>query len=212
MKTFISLIVLLLTFFASFVVSAEGEKGFHTGPYLVVEGGVIQADHDFDVAANEQVGGNYEPTFGFIFGWNIWDYFSAELQGMYSTNKNNDRRIHIATGNLYAKGTLVLKALTSTNFKTLPFIKAGSSIRASVLPANRNSTNDNATQLGFGPSVGGGIAFLWGKYFYFGVDVQGDLLFYNDINETVNGVPDTLVYKGGFSPSLGTFGFVGVHY
>lgn len=194
---------------------ARPPKDFHDGPYLVLEGGAWQSDFDTDQVTGQSVANDWEPTVGFVFGWNIYDWFSTELQGKYTTDKNSGRRVHIASGNVYAKFTLIADALTDfPSFRILPFLKAGMGFRASVLPSTPAASNpdDSKTQIGFGPSVGGGIAFLWKKYFYFGIDVQEDLYLYDDIRETVSGVPNTLVYKGGFHPSFCGMGFVGVHY
>lgn len=194
--------------------SARPPKDFHDGPYLVLEGGIWQSDFDTDEITGQRQSNDWEPVVGFVFGWNMYDWFSTELQGKYTTDKNNDRRTHIASANVYAKFTLIADALTDfSSFRALPFVKAGMGFRAAVLP-NTPAVNpdDSRTQLGYGPSVGGGIAFLWKKYFYFGIDVQEDLYFYEDIAETVGGVPNTIVYKGGFHPSFSGMGFVGVHY
>jgi len=197
----------------SSTIEAKPKRGFHTGPYLLLEGGGLQADYDTDVVTGEQIGRDFEPTFGFLFGWNIWDELSTELQGRYATNLKSDRRQHIACGNIYAKWTLITDALTDfKSFRILPFLKGGMSMQISVLPGNRNATHDTVTQIGFGPSPGAGIAFLWFKYFYFGIDIQGDLLFFDNINQTVSGVPNTLVYRGGFHPSFSAMGMIGVHY
>jgi hypothetical protein len=195
------------------VAHARPPTGFNTGPYLAIHGGVLQADFDTDQVSGTEVGRDFEPAVGFLFGWNIFDYFSTELQGLYSTNSNNSRRIHIAQADVNTKWFLVTDALT--NFPTLrilPFLKGGMGIRVSVLPGNVGSTNTNVTNIGWGPTFGGGVSFIWKKYFYFGVDVQEDLFLYNDIHQTVNGVPRTLVYKGGFHPSFGAMATLGVHY
>lgn len=212
-RTIISfLAILLLLSFAS-TVSARPRRGFHTGPYLLFEIGALQADFDTDAVTGEQVGHDFDATFGFLFGWNLWDEFSTELQGRYGTNLRAGRREHIASGNIYAKYTFIINALTDfPTLRILPFLKAGMASQISVLPANRDSTNETATQIGLGPSPGAGIAFLWKKYFYFGIDIQEDFLFYDDIRETVNGVPDTLVYRGGFHPSFSAMAMIGVHY
>lgn len=194
---------------------ARPAKGFHTGPYLVLEGGAMQADFDTDQVTGQRQGNNWEPAVGFVFGWNIYDSLSAEMQGMYTTDKNGGRRIHIASANVYARFTLITDTLTDfPTFRILPFAKIGMGFRGTVLPATPTSANpdDKITQIGLGPSVGGGLAFLWKKYFYFGIDMQGDLYLYDDIDQTVGGVPNTRVYNGGFHPSFTGMVFVGVHY
>jgi len=194
---------------------ARPAKGFHTGPYLVLEGGALHADFDTDQVTGQNQGNDWEPTVGFVFGWNIFDAFSTELQGMYTTDKNGGRRIHIASANIYAKLFLITDTLTDfPTFRILPFAKAGMGFRATILPSTPAASNpdDKVTRIGLGPSVGGGLAFLWKKYFYFGIDVQGDLYIYDDIDQTVAGVPNTRVYDGGFQPSFTGMAFVGVHY
>lgn len=188
-------------------------KGFHTGPYLLLEGGVLQMDYDTDQASGQRIGRDFEPTFGFLFGWNLLDEFSTELQGRYATDANSGRRLHVANANVYGKWTLITDALTDfPTFRVLPFLKGGLAIRVTVMPGNPNATGNTVTQIGWGPSPGGGIAFLWKKYFYFGIDVQGDILFFDNTTQTVNDVPNTLVYMGGFHPSFSGMAMVGVHY
>lgn len=192
---------------------ARPKKGFHTGPYLTLEFGVMQADFDKNAASNINNGRDFEPTIGFLFGWNTWDFFSAEIQGRYTTNKNFDRREHIAAVGLCGKWTFIFDALTDfKDLRILPFAKAGISSRISALPGDPNSGNSTVASWGLGPSVGAGLAFMLYKYFYFGIDLQEDLLFFNSINQTVNGVPNTRVYDGGFHPSFGAMLILGVHY
>lgn len=189
------------------------KKGFLHGPYLTLEMGAIQMDYDTDQVSGEKIGRDFEPAFGFLFGWNLNDNFSPEIQGKYATNFKSGRRLHVASANVYAKYTFIIDPLV--DFKTLrilPFLKAGMAFRVAVLPGNRNATKNTITQMGWGPSPGGGIAFLWKKYFLFGIDLQGDLLIMNDIRQTVNGVPGTLVYQGGFHPAMSAMAILGVHY
>lgn len=206
-------VILVIIIIASSAAEAKPRKGFHTGPYLALEAGVMQEDFDRDQVTGLDIGRNFEPTFGFLFGWNIWDYFSGELQGRYATNINAGRREHIAAADAYARYTFILDALTNfTTLRILPFIKGGGAVRISALPGTINSSNNTVTRIGTGPSIGAGISFLWKKYFYFGIDAQESLLFFSDIDQTVNGIPGTLVYKGGFHPSFSVMGMVGVHY
>ena len=187
-------------------------KGFHTGPYLMLEGGMLQENFDRDQVTGQDIGNDFEPTFGFIFGWNIWDSFSGELQARYATNFNNDRREHIACANAYGKVTFIADALTDfPTLRILPFVKGGLATRITALPGTPGASHSTAARFGAGPSVGGGVAFLWKKYFYFGLDVQEDLLFLTSIDQTVGGVMRQ-VYGGGFHPSFSGMVMVGVHY
>ena len=188
-------------------------KGFNTGPYLALTAGINQAEFDRDQVTGASVGRDFEPAFGFIFGWNIYDWFSTELQGLYSTSDNSGKRLHYASAVVTTKYFLILDALTDfPTFRVLPFAKAGAGFRASILPETPAAGTGKATSFGIGPTIGGGVAFIWKKYFYFGIDLQEDLFLFRDIRRTVAGAPDTLVYKGGFHPSFSALGFLGVHY
>lgn len=192
---------------------AQPRKGFHTGPYLALEGGVMQTDFDRDEVTGTEYGRDFDPAIGLLFGWNVYDWLSAELQGRYATSAAAGNREHFASGALFAKYTFILDALTGFDtFRALPFVKCGIVGKVSALPGNPGSSHGTVTSWGMGPSPGIGIAFIWQKYFYFGIDLQEDLLFFNEIDQTVNGVPNTLVYKGGFHPSFGAMAILGVHY
>ena len=192
---------------------ARPVKGFHTGPYLTLEAGAIQMDYDKNEADKIDVGRDFEPSIGFLFGWNLNDEWSAELQGRYATNANGAKRIHVGSGNAYARYTFIFDPLTDfKELRILPFLKAGGSFRIASLPGASKAGSGNVTQFGAGPSPGAGISFLMFKYFYFGIDLQYDLLFFPDIRQTVAGTPGTMVYKGGFHPSFGGSIMLGVHY
>lgn len=192
---------------------ARPPRGFHTGPYLALEIGALQEDFDFDRVAALSVGRDFEPVFGFLFGWNIWDSFSGELQGRYATDFNAGRREHIACANAYARYTFIADPLTDfPTLRILPFLKGGVAVRINALPGTPGTDKNVVARAGVGPSAGGGVSFLWKKYFYFGIDLQEDLLILGDIDQTVGGIPGTLVYEGGFHPSFSAMAMVGVHY
>ena len=194
-------------------VSARPPKGFHTGPYLTALVGVMQADFDRDQVTGRKAGWDFEPTFGILFGWNISDRFSAELQGLYATNENSGRREHIAGAGVFGKWTIVTDTLTDfKSLRILPFLKMGMSTRFAKLPGSPDADDDSMSTVGWGPSAGAGMAFLWHKYFYFGVDLQGDFLLFEDKRQTVGGTPGVLVYKGGLHPSFMALAILGVHY
>jgi opacity protein-like surface antigen len=210
--TFASLVILFACVSARAELK-EFKEGSLEGPYLTLEAGVMQMDYDRDSVSGQDVGRPFEPTIGFLFGWNLTDEFSTELQGRYGTNLNSGRRQHIASANAYAKWTFLVDELI--DFKTLrilPFLKGGVASRFAILPGNSNANKNTCFQMGVGPSPGGGIAFIWKKYFMFGIDIQGDLLFVDTVRQTVNKVPNTLVYRGGFYPSFNAMAILGVHY
>lgn len=214
MKRYIFAIVFLLTAVTiAMQAEAKPKKGFNVGPYLDANVGMIETKYDYNQADGNKVGGDYEPCFGFLFGWNAWDWLSAELQGRYSTNRNAGKREHIAMANLFSKWFLVTDAMTDfPTLRILPFLKGGMAFHIAIVPGATGSDDSRITHFGLGPSLGGGISFTWKKYFHFGADVQEDFLFFGSRHQTINGVPGVLVYKSGFHPSLGVSGFVGVHY
>jgi hypothetical protein len=211
MRRLLATCAIALLLLAPAAAESRPENGFNTGPYLALTGGIIQAGFDFNEVTQSKQGGDFEPAIGILFGWNALDSLSAEIQARYSTNRNDGQREHIANANLYAKWMPILDVLTDfQTLRILPFVKGGLGLTVAVLPGADASSK--ITTIGFGPSVGGGIAFTWKKYVHFGVDVQEDFLFFNDQSQTVGGVPGTLVYKGGFFHAFSAMGFVGVHY
>jgi hypothetical protein len=203
----------LLLALATAASAGQMTKGSLKGPYLDLQFGLTQATFDTDQTTGVKQGENYEPTFGFIFGWNLVDWFSAEINGRYATTRTDNGREHIAGANLFAKFTWISDWLTDfPTFRVLPYAKAGIGTHIAILPGALGGGDSKITSFGYGPSAGGGIAFIWKKYFHFGVDAQCDMLFFDDGTQTVNGVPGTVVYKGGFYPSLVAMGFLGVHY
>ncbi len=192
-------------------------KGFNTGPYLVLEGGVIQATFDRDENTGDEIGHAYDPAVGLIFGWNVWDSFSAEIEGRYSTAKLNDTREHLVSANVYGRYSFILDALTDFDtLRILPTLKGGLSFRVASLPGDPSSSDKAITTFGWGPSFGGGLSFIVKKYIFFGFNVQEDLVFFKDVYQTLNvggvDVPNVLIYKGGFYPQFSAMAFVGVHY
>lgn len=206
-------IITLTVLFISSQAFARPQKGFHTGPYLALQAGAMQIDFDKNVASDTKVGSDFEPTAGIVFGWNVWDNFAPELQARYTTNYNGGRREHVADAGIYGKWTPIIDSLTDfESLRILPFAKAGISVCIAVLPSDINSSGGNVTMHGVGPALGAGLMFLVKKYIYFGFDVQEELLNFNTITQTVSGVPNTTVYKGGFEPQFSAVGVIGVHY
>jgi hypothetical protein len=208
---------LLILLGTSFVAEAQPRKGFHTGPYILLEAGATQNDFDVNARTGEKIGTSFEPAVGFLFGWNLFDWFSAELGGRYSTSEKRDRREHIAGANLNAKFFLITDALTDfPTLRILPFAKVGAALRVAALPGDPNATKDEVvSSFAYGPSVGAGIMFLWKKYVYFGANVQGDFLFFQDISQEIksgSSTQNTLIYKGGFIPQFSGTALVGVHF
>jgi len=175
--------------------------------------GISQSNHDYNHVEQRNFGNNFEPNFGFIFGWNINDQIATELSGTYTTNLTSNARQHLVSSAISGKYSFVIPALTS--FRTiaiLPFFKVSLTSKLNVLPFNFTNSSSNVFQYAIGPSIGTGISFLWKKYVYFGVLIQEDILYYSSCQRTVNTVPDTLLYNGGWKGSINSSFFIGVHY
>ena len=214
MKKFFATLFLLLI---SMPLQAAPYQGFHEGPYILLEFGALQADFDYNLAAAEKVGRDLEPNIGLLFGWDLTDNWGALFQSQYSTNKNRGRREHITNNLLAVRYSFIVDALTpSTNFSAIPYVLSGFGFRISALPGDQNSSDSVIPSFGFGPSVGGGLAFMVKKYLYLGFQVQGDLLFYDELRQNFDRANPLLanqkVYNGGFQPSFATHFMIGVHY
>lgn len=62
------------------------EKGWHKGPYLTANVGMIQVTNDTHVVTGVKYDGTIDPEFGFTFGWDIADWIGPMLQINYSTS------------------------------------------------------------------------------------------------------------------------------
>lgn len=218
MKWRSALICMLMLSLAAATADARPKKGFNTGPYLAFEFGISHNNFDINQRIDQKVGTMFEPTIGFLFGWNLYDWFAMELSGRYSTSEKDDRREHVAQIHLNSKFFLITDALT--DFKTLrilPFGQVGAAINVAVLPGDVTATTDNQPKsFAYGPSVGAGVMFLFKKYVYLGLKAQGDFLFYDEIRQELSSggvtTPDVLIYKGGFIPQFSAMGIFGVHF
>ncbi len=205
----------MLVILTSMEAVARPHRGFHTGPYLAVEAGLSYNDFDRNQRTGEKVGTVVEPTLGFLFGWNIYDWFAAEMSGRYSTSEKRDRREHVAGVNLNAKFFLITDALTDfKSLRILPFAQVGPALNVAVLPSDELSANpdDTRTSIAYGPSVGGGVMFLFAKYVYLGLKAKGDFLYYEEIRQTISSTPGVVIYRGGFIPSFVVTAIIGVHF
>lgn len=187
-------------------------KGFYKGPYIMLTGGAMQFDWDKNETTGVEEGSPWELMLGLIFGWNLNDWLGPEVLFRFTTDKNEGRREYIAGANLGMVMTWLADPLLDfEKWRILPYIKPGFGLQAAVLPGAANSTQNRLTSFGIGPSISGGIRFLYNKYFYFGLAVQEEFLHQNSVHQSVNGT-NTLIYKGGWVPQFETFLMVGVHF
>lgn len=189
-------------------IHARPQKGFHSGPYLQVVTGAVDASFDKNLVSNMQTGRNEELTFGFLFGWHTSDHFGPFLEVRYSTDLNNERRLHIVNANIGATYTIILDALT--NFKSLrilPFIGGDFLFRIDALPTDPAVGSDLINRYAIGPGVVGGINFLFKRYVYLGAMFQEDFAHFYSKSQNIGGIPTT-VYGSGWhsqwSASLNT--------
>ena len=215
MRKIISLFIVL--FLLSATANAKPLEGFHAGPYLTVEIGLVQSSADDDQQANSKVGANFERSFGVLFGWNLNDYFATEIKGRYSTNQNQGRRQHLVNANLGGRYSFIFDKLTDfKSLRILPYVSSGIALRIASLPGNIQSSNSAITALAVGPYVGTGVTFMWKKYLYFGANLSGDLLFQESVRQDLDlaspALSNQLIYNGGFQPAFSTGFILGVHY
>lgn len=187
-------------------------KGSLKGPYFLVNGGASYFAADNNVRTGAQVGRNFEPSGGFHFGWNIFNQFAPELEARYTTNRNGGNREHIATLNVNAVYSIILKKLTDfKKVKILPFLQAGPVIQLASLPGDPESTDGVITTWGQGFGFGGGVRFLIKTYFYLGALAQLDFVSFPDKFQTVGGA-STKIISGGWKTEPAFSGNIGVHF
>ncbi|MDP2600173.1 MAG: hypothetical protein Q8P84_05495 [Deltaproteobacteria bacterium] len=187
-------------------------KGFYKGPYIMLAGGAMEFNWDKNETTGVEEGAPWELLLGLIFGWNLNDWIAPEILLRFTTDKNEGRREYIAGANLGFVFTLLADPLLDfEKWRVLPFIKPGFGLQAAVLPGAANSTQNRLTSFGVGPSVGGGVRFLFKKYLYFGVEVQEEFLRQTSLHQDVNGA-NTLIYKGGWVNQFETYLTAGVHF
>ena len=192
-------------------------KGFHTGPYLLMNGGFMQYDWDVNQRTLVQEGDKIEPIIGFTFGWHLLDWLGTELQTRYSTSDNNNRREHVANINMGLSYTFLgwEKLLDLKRWRILPFVKGSFCLNASSLPGDIQANDERVSIFGIGPGVGGGIHIKY-KYLYFGMEAQEDFIHYPSksqeifIGGTSAGTQE--IYRGGVQKQFSVLGVFGVHY
>ncbi len=188
-------------------------KGFMKGPYITLTGGVMQFDWDKNSRTGVEEGAPWEPMMGLGFGWNLNDWLAPELLIRYTTDDNQGRREYIAGANFgFVFSWLAKPLLDFEKWRVLPFIKPGFGLQVAVLPGDPSSADNKVTSIGFGPSVGGGIRFLYNKYLYFGLEAQEEILKQQNVIQTLNTGATLQIYKGGWVSQFETFATIGLHF
>lgn len=193
--------------------NALPRKGFHEGPFLALAAGITQFDWDVNQRTGVQEGNSYEPAFGLLFGWNVRDGWAPELQLRYATESEAGRREHIAAVNTGIVFTLLLDALTDLgHWQILPFLRPGGVYQLATIPGDPLSSSPRLISQGGGPSIGGGIRVLFKKYLYVGLQAQEEFIWHNSHTQSLPGLGNVLVYKGGMDLQFQAFLTLGVHF
>ena len=178
----------------------------------MLAGGAMEFDWDKNETTGIEEGSPWGLMLGLVFGWNVYDWLAPEVLFRFSTDKNDGRREYMAGANLgFVFTWLADPLLDFENWRILPFIKPGVGLQAAVLPGAANSTQNRLTSFGIGPSIGGGVRFLFKKYFYFGLEVQEEFLHQRSVYQAVNGAR-TRIYQRGWVGQFETYLTAGVHF
>lgn len=170
---------------------------------------------DWDVNQRTRVheGDEIEPILGLAFGWNMNDWFAPELSFRYTTSSNGGRREHVIGSNIGFLFTPNFKPLLDfVSLRILPFVRPGLTAQVAVLPGDVNAADRRASSKGIGPSIGGGVRFLFNEYLYFGIEVAGDFIYHEGQSQNLTPGGITTIYLGGWKKQLESLATVGVHF
>lgn len=217
MRWLVSSIFLTLLLVSQTAIAKKPHQGFHTGPYLMINAGLLEYDWDFNQRTQIQEGDRYEPVLGFTFGWYFNDFLATEFETRYSTSKNSGRREHIALLNVgVTLSPLIDPLLGLGRWNILPFINANLAMNIASLPGDSLASDNRVSTFGIGPGMGVGIRFQWRQYLYFGLHAKADWIHQPSksqeifVNGSSSGVQE--IYRGGFHSNFSFLGSIGVHY
>lgn len=191
------------------------EKGWHKGPYITANIGMMQLTNDSHSVTGRKFDGTFDLAYGLSFGWDIADWIGPMLQIGFATvsdtvgDANNAAAAVIYNGfsfptgtfpvesarqyaldiSLFAKATLPYFTKASWQpkmVKIIPFAKLGGTGHAVF---NKATTAANmAGAFGGGPAVGLGCEFFIWKGFFFGLDFTEHLIFQAAMKKTISNV------------------------
>lgn len=191
---------------------ARPPKRFHEGPYLQFLVGAMQNAHDSNVRTGQSVGKSVEPSFGFLFGWNITDPSAVEITGRYGTSKTFGATQHTVRLNINYRWNWIADRLTDfRSLRVLPFVQGGPVFHISVLPGDPAGAEHSVAQWGGGISAGGGFSLLLRQYIYCTVAGAADIVRRTTVSQLITGTSLT-TYAGGWSVEWGTHAGIGVHF
>jgi hypothetical protein len=114
--------------------SALPRKGWHKGPYLTANFGISQVTNDPHVITGRKYNGNFLPSFGLTFGWDINDWIGPMLQANYATtsaqvgdpnNDNNNGEPYPSNPDLvFAAGTFPVEKARQHVINVALFVRA----------------------------------------------------------------------------------------
>lgn len=192
------------------------EKGWHKGPYVTANIGMMQVTNDNHSVTGRKFDGTFDLQYGISFGWDIADWIGPLLQINFATttdtvgDPNNTAAAVVYNGfsfptgtfpvetgarqyaldfGIFAKATLPYFVRASWQpkiVKIIPFAKLGGAAHA-VFNRATNAAN-MAGAFGGGPAIGLGCEFLIWKGFFVGLDATEYLIFQQAISKTIANV------------------------
>lgn len=207
-------VVILALFFLSLpnFLQARPREGFHTGPFLLLEGGILNLDWDVNQRTKVEEGKKIEPVFALNSGWHVVDWLAPELKIRYTTSRNGTRREHIGGVQLGVSVTPLFEKLLGTEWLLLPFARPALALQFAGLPGDPNAVDKAIFTKGVGPAFGFGLRVLYHEYLYFGLELEEEFLFHEAQAQLLNDGTSAEIYRGGWKLQFSTFATVGVHY
>lgn len=199
------------------------EKGWHKGPYLAANIGMMQVTNDKHAVTGNKFDGTFDLNFGLTFGWDIADWIGPMLQINFATATGNvgngtvtypneSTRQYAMDFSVFAKATLPYFTQAEwqwKNLKILPYAKIGGTGHGMIVNAPTDANKIGA--YGGGPAIGLGCEFFIWKGFFFALDFTENLIFQGSYSRTINGV-STKVVDSGFKPQFVMAGLIGWHF
>ena len=207
------------------------EKGWHKGPYLAANIGMMQETKDTHVVTGNKFNGPFDMNFGLTFGWDIADWIGPMLQINFATAKadvgnggaaigaypagtfpTESARQYAMDFSIFAKATLPYFTRAEwqwKNLKILPYAKLGGTGYGMIVNAPTDANKIGA--YGGGPAVGLGVEFFIWKGLFCALDFTENLIFRGSYSRTIAGV-NTQVIQSGFNPQFVLNGLIGWHF
>ena len=216
------------------------DKGWHKGPYVLANVGMMQVTNDKHVITERNFGGTFDPSFGITFGWDIADWIGPMLQINYATSTGSvgtagavtkdgftfpagtfpvqsGVREHAVNFSLFAKATHPY--FTSASWqpkmvKIIPYVKLGGT--GNFVYVNASNDNNKAGAYGGGIGMGGGCEFFIWKGLVVALDVTENLIFQQAYSRTITdstGTPRKMnLTPTGMQPQFNLQGLIGWHF